>query len=256
MKPSEIIRVPYVNPQTGPIYIEGAEKGDALAVEILDIQPLGDRGACWVAPEFGGLVATNLTRLLHPPIPEKVYIYTIKDGYVYFNDRIRFPYRPFFGTIATAPEIEAISTLTPGPFGGNMDLPETCVGHTVLLPVNVTGALLYLGDVHAAQGDGEVCGSAVEIPARSIITVHLHKKKTINWPRVESKDYIMTVGSARPMEDAIRIAFVELIRWLESEYGMDQMDAYQLCTQVAEVRLGNMVDSAYSLAAKFPKKIL
>jgi len=254
--PSQVVRLPYVNPQTGPIHIEGAEKGDAVVVEIQDIQPLRNWGASWIAPEFGGLVATGLTRLLHAPLPEKLYTYKIKDGFVYFNDRIRFPYHPFFGTMATAPEMEAISTLTPGPHGGNMDLPETCVGHKVYLPVKVEGALLYLGDVHAAQGDGEVCGSAVEIPARSTITIQLKKKAFIDWPRIESNDHIMAVGSARPMEDAIRIAFVELIRWLERDYGVEQMDAYQLCTQVSTVRLGNMVDTAYTLAAKFPREFL
>jgi amidase len=254
--PSQNVHLPYVNPQTGPIFVEGAEKGDTIGVEIVDIQPLRGWGASWIAPDFGGLVGTNLTRLLHPPLPEKLYIYSIKDGYVYFNEKIRFPYKPFYGTVATAPELEAISTLTPGPHGGNMDLPETCVGNIVYLPVKVNGGLLYLGDVHAAQGDGEVCGSAVEIPARSTIVVHLRKKEFIEWPRVESESHIMAVGSARPMEDAIRIAFVELIRWLEKDYGMDQMDAYQLCTQVATVRLGNMVDTAYTLAAKFPKSLL
>ena len=137
-----------------------------------------------------------------------------------------------------------------------MDAADVGPGNTLYLPVNVPGALLYLGDGHAAQGDGEVCGVATEIPTRGILTVDLIKGRTVGTPRVESDEYIMAVGSARPMEDAARIAFYELVMWLESDYGMERLLAYQLCSQIARVRLANMVDILYSVVAKYPKSHL
>ncbi|MCH8207191.1 MAG: acetamidase/formamidase family protein, partial [Chloroflexi bacterium] len=166
------------------------------------------------------------------------------------------PCEPFYGTIGTAPELEAISSLAPGFHGGNMDAADVCPGNTVFLPVHVPGALLYVGDGHAAQGDAEVCGVAVEVPTRGTMTAQLIKGRAIATPRVESDDYIMTVGSARPMEDAARIAFYELVMWLEADYGIERLMAYQLCSQVARVRLANMVDILYSIVAKFPKRYL
>ena len=137
-----------------------------------------------------------------------------------------------------------------------MDAADVCPGNTVFLPVKVDGALLYVGDGHAAQGDAEVCGVAAEIPTLGVLSVDLIKGRTIGTPRVESEDYIMTVGSARPMEDAARIAFYELVMWLESDYGMERLLAYQLCSQIARVRLANMVDILYSVVAKYPKSHL
>ena len=137
-----------------------------------------------------------------------------------------------------------------------MDAADICPGNIVYLPVNVEGALLYLGDGHAAQGDGEVCGVAVEIPTKGTLTIEVIKGKKIGTPRVESEEYIMAIGSARPMEDAARIAFHELVLWLEMEFGIERLLAYQLCSQVAKVRLANMVDTLYSVVAKFPKRYL
>ena len=124
------------------------------------------------------------------------------------------------------------------------------------MPVQVTGAHLYVGDVHAVQGDGEICGAGLEVPARSTLTATVIKDQTLAWPRVESDDYIMAIGNARPLEDATRIAFAELVRWMAADYGIDPLDAYQLCTTVAEARLGNVVDPQYSMVAKFPKRFL
>jgi acetamidase/formamidase len=163
---------------------------------------------------------------------------------------------PMIGTIGVAPEFETISSLTPGPHGGNMDCPDVCIGNKIMLPVYVKGALLFLGDIHAVQGDGEISGSAVEVPAECVLKVDVIKGKQISWPRIESKEYIMTVGSGRPLEDALRIAFTELILWLEEEYNFDKFEAYQLCSQVAKVRVAQMVDPQYTMVAKFPKKYL
>ena len=115
--------------------------------------------------------------------------------------------------------------------------------------------MLHLSDGHATQGDGEVSGVAVEIPTVGTMTVDLIKGRSIASPRIENPEYIMTVGNARPMEDAACIAFYELVRWLTLEYEIDRLNAYQLCFQVARVRLANMVDILYTIVAKFPLSI-
>lgn len=167
-----------------------------------------------------------------------------------------FPYRPFIGTISTSPAIDSIGALTPGNHGGNMDLPDICPGATIYLPVRVDGALLYLGDCHAIQGDGEVCGVAVEHPTYTTITVDVRKAWALAWPRLENDRFIMSIGSARPMEDAARIAFADLVKWMVSDYGFDKWDAYLVLTQIAHVRLGNMVDPNYTIGAGIAKAYL
>jgi amidase len=254
--PTKVLDFPKVNPQTGPIYVEGAEKGDTLVVEILEIEPTRDFVASAFIPYFGGLTVTDATALLNEPLPEQVFIYPLRHGAVELPRGIRVPYEPFLGTLATAPEIEAISTLVPGPFGGNMDVADVCPGNVVRLPVSVEGAYLYTGDAHAAQGDGELCGVACEMTARVRLRVDLEQGATIAWPRIESATELMAVGSARPMEDAARIAWMELIRWLSADYDFEPLEAYQLLTQAGRMRVGNMVDPRYSLVAKLDKRYL
>ncbi|WP_425457896.1 acetamidase/formamidase family protein [Aureimonas fodinaquatilis] len=257
-KPSEILNFPYLNPQNGPIYINGAQKGDCLAVYIHSVVPRGPqpRGTTVIMPEFGGLVPTADTALLTAPLPEKVRKLNVdKDEGIVWNDRITLPYEPFIGTIGTAPEIEAISSLVPDYYGGNMDLPDVAPGAVVYLPVNTEGAYLFLGDCHAAQGDGELCGVAVEHPTVTTVQVDLIKGWTIRSPRLENDTFYMTVGSSRPMEDAARGAYRELIRWLAADFGFDEIDAYMLLTQCGRIRLGNMVDPKYTLGASILKSI-
>ena len=256
---TQIISLPFVNPLTGPIYVEGAEKGDTLVVTIHDINMTRDYGVSALIPDFGGLCGTVFTRTLQEPLPAKVMLHPINEEGIVFSENLKIPaipYEPFYGTIGTAPEIEAISSLAPGFHGGNMDAADVCPGNKVFLPVNVPGAMFHIGDGHAAQGDGEVCGVATEIPTRGTLTFEVIKSKTIGTPRIESDRFLMAVGSARPMEDAARIAFFELILWLEQDFGIDRITGYQLCSQVSRVRLANMVDIQYSVVAKFPKKYL
>ncbi len=144
----------------------------------------------------------------------------------------------------------------PDYYGGNMDLPDVGVGAVTYLPVNTKGALLYLGDCHAAQGDGELCGVAIEHPTVTTVQIDLIKGWSIAWPRLETKDFIMTIGSARPMEDAARIAYRELCRWMTADYGFEEIDAYMLLTRTGRVRLGNMVDPKYTLGASIKKSFL
>jgi amidase len=126
----------------------------------------------------------------------------------------------------------------------------------IYLPINAPGALLYLGDCHAIQGDGELCGVALGHPTVTTVQVDLIKGWTIAWPRLETGDFYMTIGSARPMEDALRMAYRELIRCMEAELGFDETDAYLLLTMCGKMRLGNMVDPKYTLGASISKSIV
>ncbi|OLZ11580.1 acetamidase/formamidase family protein [Sulfobacillus thermosulfidooxidans] len=247
----------YLNPQTGPIYIEGAEPGDQLVVHIHDITLTRDWAVSAQIPFFGGLTATTLTATLQDPLPEKVWIYRKQaDGRFAYSDRFSIAPAPFMGTIGTAPDLEALSALTPFMHGGNMDVPDVKAGNTVYLPVNVKGAYFSTGDCHVAQGEGEACGVALEISGKITLSFDLIKNRPISWPRIESPKEIMTVGSARPMEDAARIAYSELVKWLIHDFHFDKWDAYQLVSQAGKLYVGNMVDTYYSLVAKLSKEFL
>ncbi len=255
-KPSEKLNFPYLNPQTGPIRVRGAEKGDALAVRIISIKPRGAQpvGTTCLIPQFGALVPTTATAMLSPQLPEKVKKVEVDEQGVYWSEKITLPYEPFIGTIGTAPEIEAISSLQPDYYGGNMDLPDVAPGNIIYLPVNREGAFLYLGDCHAIQGDGEVCGVALEIPATVEIQVDLIKGHGNVWPQLETEDTFGFIASARPMEDAARIGYVELINWVVEQTGQTPEEAYLLLTMCGKVRLGNMVDPKYTMGVSIEKK--
>ncbi len=252
------------NPLTGPFYVEGAEPGDALAVKILDLQVDGDQGIGAFAPGFGALNATNYTPMLAPPVPEKIWFYPINRATNTATFRgldskfsVDIPLRPFFGCIGVAPAGgEARSSIVPAEFGGNMDSPEASAGNTVYFPVNVPGALLYLGDGHAAMGDGEVAGTAIEVPLHARVEVNLIKGLKISWPRFENEESIMTVGAYRPLDDSLRIAFTELVNWIHTDYGLSEYDAYELLSQVAKIHLNEMVDPNYVVVASIEKKYL
>jgi acetamidase/formamidase len=256
--PSRVLNMPFVNPQNGPIAVEGAAKGDVLAVEILSILPRGPQpaGTTALIPEFGGLVGTPTTAMLNPPLPERVKKMQVTPEGIRFSDRITLPYEPFCGTMGVSPEIEAVSSLQPDYWGGNMDLPDVGPGAVVYFPVQLRDAYFYVGDCHARQGDGELCGVAVEIPATVRLRLDLIKGWSIPGVRLETADFIMSVGSARPMEDAARMAYRDLVRWLAADYGFEESEAYFLCTQAGRVRLGNMVDPKYTVGASMLKAYL
>lgn len=255
--PSQILGN-YLNPQTGPIYVEDAEPGDTLIVHIEDIELTRDFAVSCLIPEFGGLTSTALAPSLQESLPERVWIYRLQPDGTFSFDPSKFSIvpKPFLGTMGTAPEIEMLSALTPFNHGGNMDVPDTCAGNAVHFPVRVPGAYFFTGDCHAAQGEGEACGVALEISCKATLTFELKKRAPLSWPRIVSPTEIMTVGSARPMEDAARIAYKELVLWLEAEHGYDRWDAYQLITQAGKLYVGNMVDTYYSLVAKIDRSFL
>ena len=252
------------NPLTGPFYIEGAQSGDTLVVKILDLEVDGNQGIGAFAPGFGALNETNYTPMLHPPLPEKIWFYPINhaDRTATFKAldsdfSVKIPLHPFFGCIGVAPaDGEARSSIVPAEFGGNMDAPEASAGNTLYLPVNVAGALLYMGDGHAAMGDGEIAGTAIEVPLHARIEVSLIKGQKINWPRFENDQAIMTVGAYRPLDDSLRIAFTELVAWIHSDYGLPELDAYELLSQTGKIHLDEMVDPNYVVVASIEKKYL
>ncbi|WP_424988328.1 acetamidase/formamidase family protein [Microbulbifer sp. S227A] len=256
--PSERLNVPFLNPQCGPIHVEGAEKGDVIAVRIHSIKPRGPQpvGTAALIPEFGGLVGTANTAMLNDPLPEKVMKMNVTEEGIQFNDRITLPYEPFIGTLGVSPEIEAVSSLQPDYWGANMDVPDVAPGAIVYFPVLAKGGYVYLGDCHAAQGDGELCGTAVEMPATVTLQIDLIKQSPIAWPRLENETFIMTLGSARPLEDAARIAYRELIHWMMKDYGWDVYEAYFFLTQAGRLRVGNIVDPKYTVGASVLKSYL
>jgi acetamidase/formamidase len=171
--------------------------------------------------------------------------------------QIEVKLKPMLGRLATAPPgDQAIPGGVPSFFGGNMDTSEACEGATVYLPVFHEGAYFYFGDVHGLQGDGEIIGSGIETSADVAFRIELLKGKKIAWPRLENGDFIMVAGSARPLLDAFRIAHVEMVKWLEAEYGFDRWEALQVLSQVGSAQVANVVDPNFTVVAKFPKKYL
>lgn len=223
---------PYGNPQTGPIFVEDAQPGDALAVVIEDIQPANGQCATRTSDP------NQLAQWLGDDCPHGTHICPISDGLIHWSDQITMPYRPMLGCIGTAPDTGVPTTGPAGPYGGNMDIIETAPGNTVYLPVYVQGAYLYLGDAHAAMGHGELSASGLEMAAHTTITVNLIKNNTIPAPRIESHDEIMTIATGCPMERSIAQAYAWLILWMEADFGWDRWRAYDLLTHAGEISVG------------------
>jgi amidase len=249
--------------EVGPFHIEGAEPGDTLVVKIVRLRTNRDHAVS--VHGFISAVASDMnTRMLNEPIPDRRYVWRLeKNGTVGVldlpnsNRRMEVELAPMLGRVAVAPaDGEAFGGLWPGNFGGNMDAADVREGATVYLPVFEKGALFYFGDGHALQGDGEICGSGLETTMDVTFEFGIIKGKRIAWPRIEDDTHIMVVGSIRPLGDALRIAAVELIEWLVADYGFDKWDAFQVVSQVMELRVANMVDPNHTVVAKFPKRYL
>src|SRR5215210_7768294 len=261
---SEKVDLRFVNPQTGPFYVEGAEPGDTLALHLVALEPARDWAASAAIPFFGGLTGTDRVATLQDPLPDTTWIYEVDRarGTVGFvatsvDLRVELPIEPMLGTVGVAPSGgEARSSLVPERFGGNMDTPQMRAGSTIFLGVNVEGAMFSIGDGHYRQGDGEACGTAVEGAMTTTLIVELIKGSAPGWPRIEDDTHWMTVGSSRPMEDSWRIANAELVHWVSQLHGLHAMDAYQLCSQIAEVPVANVVDANYSVVVKAAKALL
>lgn len=260
---SDKVDLRYVNPQSGPFYVVGAEPGDALVLHFVSMEPARGHGISSAIPFFGGLTSTDRTSMLQDPLPDTTWVYEVDSvkntvGFVTrFGDHtheIALPIETMLGTVGVAPAGgEVRSSLVPERFGGNMDTPEMKPGTTCYLGVNVEGALFSLGDGHYRQGEGESCGTAVEGAMTTVVIVDLIKGAAPLWPRLENDEYLMAIGSSRPMEDSWRIGNVELIRWMQELHGLHQMDAYQLLSQISKAPIANVVDANYSVAIKAAK---
>jgi acetamidase/formamidase len=266
--PSQVCQFPYLNPVTGPIAVEGAEPGDTLAVHLVEIAPARDWAVSSTFPHFGALTTTHSTAMLHPALDELVWVYEIdrERGTCRFRPRrggpeVELPLDPMHGTIGVAPAGgEVFASITPGAHGGNMDTPEMRAGVTAYFGVHVPGGLLSIGDGHCRQGEGEVCGTAVEAAMRTVVVVDVVKgggpATTQAWPRLESDEFLMSTGSVRPLEDAYRISQHDLVTWTAELGGWDTLDAYQLVSQAGLAPVGNVVDTNYTMVAKLPKAYL
>jgi len=263
-RPSQVLDPRFLNPQTGPFHIEGAEPGDTVAVHFVSIEPRYSWGVSTTVPFFGALTGSRDTALLQAALPELTWIYELDptNRLVHYQAHdsdlhLPLPMDPMHGTVGVAPALSEVrSSLAPGSWGGNMDTPEMRAGATCYLGVNVPGALLSFGDGHARQAEGETCGVAVECAMDSVVTVDLLKGHQTAWPRIESDDFLMTTGSAKPLEDAFRIAHTEMVRWLTELLGISEMDSYQLVSQVALSPVANVCDTVYTMVCKVAKSVL
>ena len=252
------------NPNTGPFYIEGAEPGDSLVVKLLEVEPAAEVAYGYAGPGFGALTRTRYTPTLDAPYDARLWTYeidrqarTVEFAALDSGFRVKLPLRPFLGCLGVAPAgDEARGTIVPEFFGGNMDTPEVRAGTTIYLPVNVPGALLYLGDGHAAQGEGEIAGTAAEVAMNVRLAVDVIKGRRITTPRLEDDTYLMVAGSYRPLEDAMRIASHELIQWMVEDYGLSALDAYELLSVAMESNISQLVDPNYTVVVKIKKAYL
>ena len=231
------------NPATGPVFVRGAEPGDSLVVAIQEIR-LGPVGYNRILPGRGVPVEG-----LHAP---RANIVTVRNGIVYFDERIQFPARPMIGVIGTAPAGEPVLTFYPGPHGGNLDVNQAREGAQVYLPVAVPGALLCIGDVHASMGDGELTGGGVEVPAQVIVRVNVLKGRT--WPRpwIETPEAWVTIGHGRTLEEAVRLATGDMTNLLaETPVGVDisREEAFQLIGARGDMHLGQAAQMDFDMTA-------
>jgi acetamidase/formamidase len=262
--PSKVQPPGHDNPQTGPFYVDDAEPGDTLAIRIEKLEPARPYGISSLFPGFGALNGTDRTALLHGDLPERVWFYEVDRGLGVVRTRSsdgklawEVPLAPFLGCLGVAPANgEARSTIVPDSFGGNMDCPEVRAGNTVYLGVRVPGGLVSFGDGHYAMGDGEIIGTAIEGAMNVELTVDLIKRRDTPWPRIENADWMMSLGAARPLEDAARIAFKDMVLWVVEKTGLDPIDAYEFVSQNAVAPVTEMVDPLYTVLVKIPKKRL
>lgn len=262
--PTKVVPPGHDNPQTGPFFVEGAEPGDTLAIRIEALEPARGVGISSFFPGFGALNGTDRTAILGAELPETVWFYEVDRARRTARTRSRdgklaweVPLAPFLGCLGVAPSGgEVRSTVVPDNFGGNMDCPEVRPGNTVYLGVRVPGALFSFGDGHYAMGEGEIIGTAVEGAMDVTLTVDLIKGRETPWPRIENADWMMSVGAGRPLEDAARVAFKDMVAWVREKTGLAEMDAYEFVSQNAQAPIAQMVDPQYTVLVRIAKSRL
>ncbi len=251
------------NPQTGPFYVEGAEPGDLLVVTFdkMEINRATAYSSSLLAPYTADPAALS-TRVDREPrrvtwqLDKAKGVARLEDASLQPN-AIELPLRPMLGCVGVAPaRKEAVATSTPGAFGGNMDYAGLTAGVKVMLPVSEPGALLFIGDGHARQGEGEVAGTGLETSMDVEFTVDLIKKKSAAWPRLENDTYIMVLGSSRPLLQALQHATSEMHRWLIADFGFSERGASTFMGQALEYEIANVVDPNFTVVAKVRKSFL
>ncbi len=251
------------NPQSGPIWVEGAEPGDALSVTIVDLTPSREIG--WTRfPLAPNVVDPDRASRL-PDRETADWSIDVEAGTVRLVDppsalaNLVLPLEPMIGCFGVAPAGgEAIATSTPGPHGGNMDWRGFRPGTTVWFPVRVPGALLFAGDGHARQGDGEITGTGVEVSMEMALRLELRKRWPIEWPRGITADgrELFTVGNARPLDQALQHATTEMLDWLETDYGLDIVAASHLMGQTVGYDVGNVYNPAFTVVCRMPVSVV
>jgi len=250
------------NPQTGPFYVEGAEPGDMLVVKIDKIET--NRTSAWSGSLLAPYTVDPAMLLARVDREPRRVTWTIDKAKgtarldaVDIKPAIELPLRPMLGCVAVAPtQKQAITTSSPGAFGGNMDYAGMNAGVTLMLPVAEPGALLFIGDGHARMGDGESAGTGLETSMDVEFTVDLVKKKPIGWPRLENETYIMVLGSARPLLEAFQHATSEMQKWLIADYGFSERGADTFMGQALEYEIANVVDPNFTVVAKIRKSLI
>lgn len=247
------VSFPFVNGATGPIEVRGSKAGDMLKVEIVNME-LDKLGFTALWPGIG--MFPDWVRRKEFGIQTRVV--EGKDGMVFWNDHLKLPIKPMIGVLGVAPVHGAVLTVDNGPHGGNLDVQEITTGNTVMFRVNKDGTHLFMGDCHAIQGDGECNGmGAIEIAATLTVKVSLDKAPPrLNHPRIETPTHIGTLGCARPLEDAMRIAFEEMVYWMEDEWKIPAAEGYMLLGQIAEARCTQVVNPKYTYICKVDKSLL
>ena len=247
------VTLPYVNGATGPIEVRGSKAGDMLRLDILNIE-LDKLGFTALWPGIG--MFPDWVRRKEFGIQTRVV--EVNDGFVHWNKHLKLPVKPMIGVAGVAPVHGAVLTLDNGPHGGNLDVQEITTGNSVFFRVNKDGTHLFLGDCHAIQGDGECNGmGAIEIATTLTVKVLLEKAPArLNHPRIETPTHIGTLGCARPLEDAMRIAFEEMVYWMEDGWNIPAAEGYMLLGQIAEARCTQVVNPKYTYICKVNKALL
>lgn len=236
-----------INPATGPLYVDGARVGDILRVEVLDIK-LDTQGVMTTAPNHGALG--------HIIDKEKTKIVPIVDGKAKFNDRIELDVNPMIGVIGTAPEKDEIPTGTPGKHGGNMDCKRIGKGSVVYLSVNVPGALLAMGDVHALMADGEIIVCGIEIAAEITVKVDVLTGLSLPLPMIVQGEHVITIASGETLDETAIIATEMMLDFVRQALGLDIHEAGMLLSVVGDLRICQIVDPLMTVRMEFPLWIL
>lgn len=247
------VTLPFVNPATGPVRLAGAKPGDMVVIDVLDV---GVHGLGYTALWPGIGIFPDWCRKKEFGIQNRNVV--VENGIVHWSDTLKLEAKPMIGVIGVAPVAGGTLTIDNGTHGGNLDIQEVTNGNRVMFPVYHEGAYLYFGDVHALQGDAECNGmGAIEIRGHLRLRVDIKPApKRMIWPRIETPTHICTIGCARPLDDALRIAFEEMVYWLEEGYGIPGPEAYMLLGQIAEARCTQMVNPKYTYICKVAKKYL